>query len=100
MPSSRLACGNGGLDFFRFFAAPEQPILAGMRIDAAYAHARLPNTRPLQGSHHARNGPLHQARLNFLNRIDQSNVCRHMNHAHLRRAQHHRNFACTGQFRE
>ena len=67
----------------------EKTIFTCMGIDAADSNFRIPYSGLLQGGIAARDGALHKPRLNLRNCVNQSNVCRHVQHPHLRRAQHH-----------
>ena len=89
MPSLFAAGLDCGRDLAFLLAVTEEPIFAGVGIDAADCDPWIRDPGADQGSMAARNGAFHQARLNLCDRVDQPHVRRYMDDAHLGRAQHH-----------
>lgn len=71
-----------------------------MRIDPAYADARLCDAGLHERRVAALDRALYEARLDFADRVDDPDMRGHMNHAQLRRHQHHRYFVDARQMRE
>jgi hypothetical protein len=77
-------------DLLRFLATPEEPALAGVRIDAAYRDSRPLDTHPLEERMAARDRALHTRVVDQFHGIEQSDVRRHVDDAQVLGHQHHR----------
>src|SRR5579872_993004 len=100
IPSSPAARIQSRHNLLLFLAMPEEPILSRMGINATYSDARIANSGLLQCIVSTCDGPFHKTGLDARDGIDEPNVRRHMQHFHLRRAQHHRYFRRTRQMGE
>ena len=98
-PRARDA-STAGTIFDGFFAAAEQTVFAGVRIDAANADPRIGDARLHERLVSAANDALHQRGIDALDGVEQSDMRRHVNDAQFRRDQHHRDFGSVGERRK
>src|SRR3712207_333421 len=73
-------------------ALAEQSAFARVRIDPAHADPRRCNPRAHKSLVAAQDRSLNKSRFDLCDGIDEANMGRHMDHAQLRRHQHHGNF--------
>jgi hypothetical protein len=99
-PAARATHGDRRNDLRLLLAAPEQSAFAGMRIDAADRDPRVAESGAHEQVASALDRALDETSVDFLDRIEQADVRRHVDHAQLRRKQHQRHFGRSGQVRE
>src|SRR5215475_13755648 len=92
IPATGAAGYKGGHNLLFLLAMPKQPVLSRMGIDAAHSNTRVYYPRLSKSLVTALNRPLHQPRLNPRDGVDKADMSGHMQHLHLRGAEHQRYF--------